>query len=457
MLTGRRGYHGEDVSETLAAVLTRDVDWTGAAGRHAAASSNAPARLSRARSEAAPARHRRGAPRARSVDRRRHEIDYRRHAGSASACRRCAALRVCPHGGARCRGRLRRSRFSPRSRHRRGSFSKAAEPPRLVTRAKYPLKELSGFVALSRDGTKLAYAVSGPQGLSLVAASDEPVRRQAASGHRGNRLPDLLARRGMDCVQHGVDPDEGEEDSDCGRDIHHACVTGRSQTVERTGATDDTIVFAGSKGLQPRLGQRRHAAGAHDHRRSQGRELSTRGHSSCPADDTCSSRSRRMPQRARSLPCSISRTAGTATIAKGGDNGRYVPTGHLTFVREGTLFAVPFDLDRLTVDGRGSAGRRRTCRRSARSEPATTRFRTPACSSTPEALDRAGDAADVDGSARARRSRFRDKCAASGRPDVCRRTDFASPTASATRQGHRHLGRGPRTRNAHAPDVWRAE
>ena len=28
MLTGRRAFDGEDISETLAAVLTRDVDWT---------------------------------------------------------------------------------------------------------------------------------------------------------------------------------------------------------------------------------------------------------------------------------------------------------------------------------------------------------------------------------------------------------------------------------------------
>ena len=28
MLTGRRGYQAEDVSDTLAAVLTREVDWT---------------------------------------------------------------------------------------------------------------------------------------------------------------------------------------------------------------------------------------------------------------------------------------------------------------------------------------------------------------------------------------------------------------------------------------------
>jgi serine/threonine-protein kinase len=42
---------------------------------------------------------------------------------------------------------------------------------------------------------------------------------------------------------------------------------------------------------------------------------------------------------------------GYRTVAKGGDNGRYVPTGHLTFVRSGTLFAVPFDLGRLVVAG----------------------------------------------------------------------------------------------------------
>src|SRR5262249_40464833 len=39
------------------------------------------------------------------------------------------------------------------------------------------------------------------------------------------------------------------------------------------------------------------------------------------------------------------------TIAPGGDNGRYVPSGHLTFVRNGSLIAVPFDLSTLTVRG----------------------------------------------------------------------------------------------------------
>ena len=38
-------------------------------------------------------------------------------------------------------------------------------------------------------------------------------------------------------------------------------------------------------------------------------------------------------------------------LTRGGNNGRYVPSGHLTFAREGTLFAVPFDVARLTPTG----------------------------------------------------------------------------------------------------------
>jgi serine/threonine-protein kinase len=38
-------------------------------------------------------------------------------------------------------------------------------------------------------------------------------------------------------------------------------------------------------------------------------------------------------------------------LANGGMRGRYVPTGHLVYVRGGILFAVPFDLKRLAVTG----------------------------------------------------------------------------------------------------------
>ena len=38
-------------------------------------------------------------------------------------------------------------------------------------------------------------------------------------------------------------------------------------------------------------------------------------------------------------------------VAQGGADARYVPTGHLVYVRQGTLFAVPFDPERLETTG----------------------------------------------------------------------------------------------------------
>ena len=38
-------------------------------------------------------------------------------------------------------------------------------------------------------------------------------------------------------------------------------------------------------------------------------------------------------------------------LIEGGRDARYVPTGHLVYVLEGTLLAVPFDVDKLEVTG----------------------------------------------------------------------------------------------------------
>jgi serine/threonine-protein kinase len=39
------------------------------------------------------------------------------------------------------------------------------------------------------------------------------------------------------------------------------------------------------------------------------------------------------------------------TLVRGGTWGRYLPSGHLVYISQGTLFAVPFDADRLEVSG----------------------------------------------------------------------------------------------------------
>jgi serine/threonine-protein kinase len=40
-----------------------------------------------------------------------------------------------------------------------------------------------------------------------------------------------------------------------------------------------------------------------------------------------------------------------SVLVEGGSDGRYVPSGHLAYVRGGTLFAAPFDLERLKLTG----------------------------------------------------------------------------------------------------------
>ncbi len=45
------------------------------------------------------------------------------------------------------------------------------------------------------------------------------------------------------------------------------------------------------------------------------------------------------------------KTGNQKVLVQGGTYGRYVPTGHLTYVQRGTLYAVPFDVSRLVTNG----------------------------------------------------------------------------------------------------------
>src|SRR5215472_3868918 len=45
------------------------------------------------------------------------------------------------------------------------------------------------------------------------------------------------------------------------------------------------------------------------------------------------------------------KTSQRKTVLRGGFLGRYLPTGHLIYVHEATLFAAPFDLAKLAVTG----------------------------------------------------------------------------------------------------------
>lgn len=55
------------------------------------------------------------------------------------------------------------------------------------------------------------------------------------------------------------------------------------------------------------------------------------------------------------------RTGKWHTLVEGGSYARYVPSGHIVFARAGSLMAVPFDLDRLELSGLAGAGCRWPC------------------------------------------------------------------------------------------------
>jgi serine/threonine-protein kinase len=60
-------------------------------------------------------------------------------------------------------------------------------------------------------------------------------------------------------------------------------------------------------------------------------------------------------------------------VQRGGTYGRYVPSGHLLYVHGGTLFAAPFDLDRLEVAGQTSPADKKSMSVPTRRQPASGR------------------------------------------------------------------------------------
>ena len=110
MLTGQRGYEAEDVSDTLAAVLTRDVDWKALPTDVPPQTARAAARLPRARSEAATPRYRRRASRARSDHRRRAGSGGSRRVGAIAAATLECSSAAMGRGG-RCAGGRRGARI----------------------------------------------------------------------------------------------------------------------------------------------------------------------------------------------------------------------------------------------------------------------------------------------------------------------------------------------------------
>ncbi len=216
---------------------------------------------------------------------------------------------------------------------------------RVVTRSRVELKDLSGFINVSRDGTKVVYEVAGgPRGLYLALRQMDQFE--------GKPIP------GGDDAEYPVFSPDGQWIAYSRSKIRKIPIGGGAPIVLCDGnlanggdwGLDDTIVFSGPQGLM---------------------RVSANGGTPQPLTTIDKTKGETAHVRPQFLPGG-KQLLFTVTfkpndrpqfavlnlengqyriIAPGGDNGRYAASGHLTFVRTGSLFVVPFDLARLTVVG----------------------------------------------------------------------------------------------------------
>jgi Tol biopolymer transport system component len=334
MLAGERAFKGDDVSDVLAAVLRQDIDW-------------------KALPPDTPVKVRRVLERCLERDPRQRLRDIGDvwigmdapdepavPAAATVAIPRTAALwRWLPLGVA----------IVIASASIAWGLSRRSEPASyLVTRSTQIVKDLSLLVATSRDGSRIAYAVAGGQNTSagIVLRMLDQFDGRVVPGTEGGAFP-LFSPDGQWIVYSDL----------ADQKIKKIPITGGTSIAICEGSLqwggawsdDGNIVFKGAKGGLMRVSG---DGGVPD-------PLTTLDSSK---GETGHVRPQFLPGRRRLLFTVLTQgdpqfavmeldTNGYRIVAKGGANGQYVASGHLTFVRGTTLFAMPFDLSRLEVTG----------------------------------------------------------------------------------------------------------
>jgi Tol biopolymer transport system component len=342
IVSGRRGYEAEDVSDTLAAVLTREVDFT-------ALPADLPPRL---RTLIRDCLVRDPKQRLRDIGDARLVLD-RLITGTPDVDAPAASTIVTAPPVTVWRRGLPWSvavvALAAAGAFAGMAFNRPAAEPRPVTRSEYRTKELAGFVALSRDGTKLAFtSVEG--GNSLVVRLMDQFEGKRLTGSEGAEFPVFSPDGAWIAYTARSSPPT----------IKKIPIAGGTPITVGPGSfgaggvwgfwgNEEIIVYGSSRGLM---------------------RLSAGGGTPEPlttVDETQEATHERpqfLPDGKRLLftvtPKNGDRpkfavldlaSGKYQTLVSAGFNGRYVPTGHLTFVRGSALLALPFDLQRLSVIG----------------------------------------------------------------------------------------------------------
>jgi serine/threonine-protein kinase len=338
MLTGRRGYEAEDISETLAAVLTREVDWT-------ALPPETPARV---KTLVRDCLVRDPKQRLRDIGEARRTID--RILGTPDD-EPAAATRLVLAPVPRWRSALPWAVAAGAIGLAVYAFV-AARPADTaagsVTRTRVLLPEPSLFVSVSPDGTKAVYNTLGATGIALALRAMDEFDAKVIPGSEDGGFA-IISPDGQWLAYNALSATKIRKIPIAGGTPTTLCDGTLSNGA--TWGADGTIVFSSGKGLM-RVSQEGGTPEA----------LTTVDASTGEASHT---RPQFLPD-GKHLLFTITSTDAAAgpqfavlnltdgshrIIARGGHNGKYVLSGHLTYLRDGTLFAVPFDLASLSVTG----------------------------------------------------------------------------------------------------------
>ena len=218
--------------------------------------------------------------------------------------------------------------------------------PRTTVRWTYAQKDYFGLPALSRDGTKMVYNEVKSGALDLALRMMDQIDGKPIPGSDGMFFPQfspdgqwILAFVGTTDIKIRKIPVSG------GTPI---TLADAPAPFGATWGDDDTVIFSGGKGLM---------------------RLSGAGGTPQTLTTPDEKKGEVMHRAPHFLPGSRSVAFTIATgssnqiavldlkkppyrvVVNNGSDGRYVPSGHLVYLRGGTLFAAPFDPGSLTVTG----------------------------------------------------------------------------------------------------------
>ncbi|TAK16046.1 MAG: serine/threonine-protein kinase [Acidobacteria bacterium] len=332
MLAGERAFKGDDVSDVLAAVLRQEIDWK-------VLPAGTPKKLRRVLERCL---ERDPKKRLRDIGDVWSDMDTADEPApvvvAPAAPRASAFSRALPWiaaaviaGGAIAWSQL----------------ATPAPAPQTVVRASMGMKDLGIFVDVSKDGTRLAYAsASGPAASSgITLRMLDQFDGKVIPGTENGAFP-VFSPDGQWVAYNDLGDGSLKKIPITGGSSSKLCDCNLQGGGDWGG--DNTIVFrkagvimrvSGDGGTPDAVTTLDSAKGESAHSRPQflpgGKQILFTVTSKDGAEFAVAEPGK----------------PGHTIVARGGDNGRYVASGHLVFLRDKTLFTVPFDLKRLAVVG----------------------------------------------------------------------------------------------------------